>query len=112
MGHGFHPPRFVPFVMIHEFEALLFSDCQGFAEAIGREALAADFQGIRDAFPNPEQIDDSPQTAPSKRIAALVPQYEKPLIGVLASLQIGLEAMRRECPHFSGWLDWLQTAVP
>lgn len=108
MGHGFNPSRFVPFVMIHEFEALLFSDCQGLAEAIGLEALATDFRGIRDAFANPEQIDDSPQTAPSKRIVGLVPGYEKPFMGVLASLQIGLEAMRRECPHFDGWLRQLE----
>ena len=111
MGEGFNPSRFIPFVMIHEFEALLFSDCQGFAEGIGRDALAADFQGIRDAFPNPEQIDDSPHNAPSKRIVALIPEYEKPFMGVLASLQIGLEAMRSECPHFSAWLDRLESAV-
>lgn len=111
MGEGFNPSRFIPFVMIHEFEALLFSDCKGFAEGIGRDVLAADFQGIRNAFSNPEQIDDSPHKAPSKRIVALMPGYEKPLMGVLASLQIGLEAMRSECPHFSAWLDRLESAV-
>ncbi|WP_420461730.1 DUF4276 family protein [Candidatus Palauibacter sp.] len=66
MGQRFDPSRFIPFVMIHEFEALLFSDCQRFAEAINREEFASAFQDIRDGFSNPEQIDDSPHTAPSE----------------------------------------------
>ena len=28
MGSGFNPDRFVPYVMMHEFEAMLFSDCR------------------------------------------------------------------------------------
>ncbi len=111
MGHAFNPSRFIPFVMIHEFEALLFSDCQGFAEGIGQETLASDFQAIRDDCSGPEKIDDSPQTAPSKRIAKLVPGYQKPPMGVLAALEIGLETMRSECPHFDEWLKRLETAL-
>lgn len=111
MGDGFNPSRFIPFVMIHEFEALLFSDCQRFAEAIYHADLASPFQEIRDTFQNPEQIDDSPLTAPSKRIIDLVPGYEKPLLGVLAALDIGLNTMRSECPHFDGWLSRLDDAA-
>ena len=40
MGGGFNASRFVPFVMMHEFEALLLSDCQRFAEGIGNGPLA------------------------------------------------------------------------
>lgn len=86
--------------MMHEFEALLFSDCAAFGRGIGRPDLGGDFQEIRDAFENPEEIDDSPQTAPSKRVERLVRGYEKPLLGTLAALEIGLATMRRECPHF------------
>ena len=111
MGEGFNSSRFVPFVMIHEFEALRFSNCATFAQAIRRADLTSRFQGIRDAFPNPEQIDDSPKTAPSKRIEDLFPRYQKPLMGVLAAQAIGLEAMRTECPHFDSWLDQLEAAV-
>src|SRR5215510_5935257 len=31
MGGDFFPNRFIPFVMIHEFEGLLFSDCSAFS---------------------------------------------------------------------------------
>ena len=108
MGAGFDPRRFVPYVMMHEFEALLFSDCEGFARGIGRPELRGSLQAIRDAFGNPEEIDDAPETAPSKRVGSLVPGYDKPTQGILAALEIGLGRMRRECPHFGTWLVRLE----
>jgi hypothetical protein len=110
-GEGFDSRRFIPHVTIHEFEALLFSDCPGFARGIGLPDLAPAFQEIRDQFASPEEIDDSPQTAPSKRVEALVPGYDKPLQGCLAILEIGLEVIRKECPHFGRWLGSLEVGL-
>jgi len=111
MSKGFDARRFVPFVVIHEFEGLLFSDCPAFSRAIARPDLEADFKAIRDQFPTPEDIDDSPATAPSKRVTALVPEYEKPLLGTLAMLEIGLERLRAECAHFDAWLSRLEAVA-
>ncbi len=111
MGEHFHPRRFVPFVVLHEFEGLLFSDCAAFSRGIARPDLESGFQQIRDQFPTPEEINDSPVTAPSKRIAALVPGYEKPLLGRQAALEIGLSRIRAECRHFDGWLRRLESLV-
>jgi hypothetical protein len=108
LGDGFTANRFIPYVMMHEFEGFLFSDCERFGRGIGRPELAPQFQAIRDAFETPEEIDDSPATAPSKRVKALVPDYEKPLLGALAVLEIGLGAIRAECPHFRNWLERLE----
>jgi hypothetical protein len=80
MGSRFDARRFVPFVVMHEFEALLFSDCAAFGRGIYRPDLASGFQEIRDQFPTPEEIDDSPVTAPSKRVEALAsprPEVQK-----------------------------------
>jgi hypothetical protein len=107
-GGRFNPDRFIPFVLMHEFEALLFSDCRKFGSAICQPALTTDFQQIRDQFGSPEEINDSPQTAPSKRIEQLFPAYEKVLYGNLAILEIGLETIRRECPHFHQWIERLE----
>lgn len=111
LGDDFHARRFVPYVMMHEFEGLLFSDCQRFATGIGRPELAEEFQSIRDAFPSPEEINDSPITAPSKRVEALVTGYQKPLLGALAALEIGLENIRKACPHFRAWVEQLENWV-
>lgn len=100
--------RFIPFVLMHEFEALLFSDCERFGRGIERPDLVPGFQAIRNQFVSPEEINDSPTTAPSKRVEALVPGYEKPLLGALAVLTIGLDTIRRECPHFDAWVALLE----
>jgi hypothetical protein len=93
---------------MHEFEALLFSDCGRFAAAIGRHDLAAKFQEVRDAFESPEDIDDSPLTHPSQRVVNLVPEYQKPLYGNIAAIEIGLEPIRLQCAHFRSWMERLE----
>jgi hypothetical protein len=109
LGKKWDRRQFMPFVMMHEFEGLLFSDCTRFSEGIARPDLAAKFQEIREAFNSPEEINDSPITAPSKRVEALVPGYEKPLLGTRAARHIGLDGIRRECPHFRDWLERLES---
>ena len=111
LGAGVEDCRFVPYVMMHEFEALLFSDAAKLGLGIGQPDLAPNFQAIRDQFATPEEINDSPLTAPSKRILKLFPRYEKPLMGTLAVLEIGLDAIRQECPLFRGWLERLEATV-
>ena len=111
MGTSFDISRFLPFVVVHEFEGLLFSDCAAFARGISRPDLEPSFSQIRKAFATPEDIDDSPVTAPSKRVEELVPSYEKPLLGGLAILEIGLDPIRAECPHFDSWLRQLESLV-
>jgi hypothetical protein len=103
--------RVIPYVVMHEFEALLFSDCASFAEGIGRKELGGEFQKIRDQFATPGEINDSAQTTPSKRVEKLVPGYQKPFLGDLAALEIGLTRMRVECPRFGLWVGRLESIV-
>ena len=107
---GDAPDRFIPFVVMHEYEGLLFSDPTVFAQAVDRPELAGDFHAIRSGFATPEEINDSPETAPSKRVERLIPGYQKPLAGVQAAIAIGLDAIRRECPHFDDWVRRLEEA--
>lgn len=108
LGNEFNQNRFIPYVMMFEFEGLLFSDTDKFGLSIGRPELSQKFKDIRNQFTTPEEINDSPDTAPSKRIKDLIPNYEKPLLGTLAILEIGLESIRAECPHFRQWLERLE----
>lgn len=103
--------RFVPYVQMHEFEGLLFSDPTAFARAIGKPWLKSEFTEIRNAFATPEHIDNSPSKAPSKRVAKFADDYEKPTMGTLAAMEIGLDTIRQNCPMFSAWLDKL-AALP
>ncbi len=98
-----------PYFQKHEFEGLLFSDTAAFGatgcpadwniEALGR---------IRGQFETPEDINDSPETAPSKRIKNALPRYDKVLHGPLIAKETGLEKIREECPRFRKWLTRLE----
>lgn len=106
---NFDPRRFVPYVEMHEFEALLFSDPEKFAQSIGRPDLSRKFRAIRNEFHTPEDINDSPETHPSKRIRALFPWYQKRLMGVNAAKKIGLDTIRKECPAFGRWMEKIES---
>ena len=99
----------IPYVQKYEFEGLLFSDVEAFrvtgqATDVEVERLSA----IRQAFENPEEINDSPYTAPSKRLLGLLPGYRKRLHGPLIAGQIGPDTLRVECPRFHAWLTRLE----
>lgn len=108
LGDGFNVARLIPYVQMHEFEALLFSDAKLLADGLDLANDSA-IQAIQDQFRTPEEIDDSPQTAPSKRILGLNSRYAKVLDGVRISQNIGLDAMRIQCPHFNEWIGKLET---
>lgn len=100
--------RFIPYVQMHEFEGILFSDTRGLAQGVNKIDLADKFQSVRDQFISPEEINDDIRTAPSKKIKALFSEYEKPIHGSLAALEIGLDAIRRECRLFDAWVKDLE----
>lgn len=101
--------RFIPYVQMFEFEGLLFSEPEILAKSIEQPSLAVEFLNIRKQFESPEAINDSPQTAPSKRIAQLFDGYDKPVHPLLAAREIGLDAIRRECRLFDAWVKRLET---
>ncbi len=100
--------RFIPYIMMHEFEALLFSDCQILGHSIGRDDLVSDLIKIRNSYHSPEEINDGVETHPSKCIQTLMPEYEKPLYGNLAIVDIGLSKIRSACSGFDRWLEQLE----
>jgi hypothetical protein len=100
--------RFIPYLQLHEYEGLLFSDPAAFARGLDQGRLAHHFQKIRDAFETPEDINDDPQSAPSKRVIALYPSYKKVIEGTLAAKFVGLPVIKTECPHFREWVETLE----
>lgn len=70
--------------------------------------LEPQFKSIVSTCGGPEDINEGPQTAPSKRILRLCPQYNKPNDGVMIAIEIGLEKMRAACPHFDAWVGRLE----
>lgn len=102
--------RFHPYIQLHEFEGLLFSNVNAFLsyfnpEEINLVALRHASQG----FANPELINNSPNTAPSKRLIDAIAGYDKVLYGNCIALEIGLKTIREKCPLFNAWLTELES---
>ncbi|MDO4681404.1 MAG: DUF4276 family protein [Lautropia sp.] len=100
-------PRFLPNLLVHEFEALLFTDLNAF------KLWTNDDTQIDSLIQNtggqaPEDINDGPDTAPSKRILHVMPAYQKALHGPLVAIDIGLDRIRQACPHFDAWLKRIE----
>lgn len=103
-------PRFVPYIQLHEYEAYLFSDPTWFKFFYDHhEKQIATLKAIADKH-TPESINDGPQSAPSKRIIAELPDYEqaKAIEGPQVAELIGLKVIRSKCPHFAAWLSRLE----
>ena len=100
--------RFIPYIQLHEFEALIFADLQ----KLDWEYLEHD-EPIKNLMQmvgeqNPELINDGWETAPSKRIINEIPEYDKVSSGVLVTAKIGLPVLRRRCRHFHEWLSRIE----
>lgn len=108
LGERYNHARFIPYFQMHEFEGLLFSDPELLALELARPELAGAFRAIREQFSTPEDINDHRATAPSKRILALEPGYNKPVAGNLAAIGIGLASIRSSCPLFDAWVSRLE----
>ncbi|HYW14337.1 MAG TPA: DUF4276 family protein [Longimicrobium sp.] len=101
LAMAFSGDRLIPYIQLHEFEALLLSDPEKFDWAYIELARQVD---------SPELIDDGPTTAPSKRIINEIPEYEyqKTTAGPLIAARIGMQTIRGRCPHFAEWITRLE----
>jgi hypothetical protein len=102
-------PRFLAYLMIHEFEALLFSAPTALAQVMNDPSAGTHLQSIRNSFATPEDINDDPVTKPSARVLDRFPGYQKVLHGPNTLSRIGLATIRRECTHFDEWVTKLET---
>lgn len=107
-SHFGSPPNFLPFLALHEFEAWLFSSPSELPRTMTLQQKEPEFAAIRASVATPEEINERPQFAPSKRIVQLFPAYKKTLHGPTTAARIGLDGIRASCPHFAAWLDKLE----
>ena len=109
IGRDIGSGRFIPYIQLHEFEALLFSSDVAF-EKLFSSKEADELSKIVKDYSDPEEINSSPEGAPSKRIMAIVPTYNKVLHGELIADAIGIEIILERCPRFRAWVGRLISA--
>jgi len=101
-------PRFIPGVMLHEFETWVIAAAVDRPAVLGDADVARRLRAVAAEVGNDvELVDDGPATAPSKRVAECWTGYSKPLDGINAVQEAGLEHIRSRCPALRTWLDRL-----
>ncbi|MDR4499524.1 MAG: DUF4276 family protein [Candidatus Scalindua sp.] len=100
--------RLLGYLSLHEFEGLLFSSPSIIARTLNAQDRENEINRIRNSFSSPEEINDNPETAPSKRLLDIFPRYEKVFYGATIAHRIGINTMRSECHHFNEWITVLE----
>ena len=103
--------RFIPYLQLHEFEALLFNTIELFYEQVPK----ADLIGIKELneifaqYENPEMINNIRETSPSHRLKRIIKGYNKVLYGHYFAEAIGINKIRAKSPRFNQWIERLIT---
>jgi len=102
--------RFIPYIQLHEFEALIFAAPDKLTLEFPDKEVAIQNLVELSRGGNPELIDDHPDTAPSKRIIKEIKAYEKnkSTSGPNVVESIGILNLKEKCRHFGEWVTKLE----
>ncbi len=108
LGHR----AFIPYIQLHEFEALLFVDISKLQTEYPLSGNSIrKLKEETDIYGDPEMINNSPTTAPSKRIIAALAQnyhYNKVKSGAAVTSAIGINSILENCKHFREWIETIK----
>lgn len=101
--------RFLPYLQRHETEALVLASLDGLRQHLDAPDDLRAFERLKDTIGGipPEEVNDDPNTAPSKRLAT-IPSYRKTLHGPVAVASTNLADIRSRCPRFDAWMSKLE----
>ncbi len=102
--------RFIPYLQVHEFEALVLAEPIKLADLYEPRANKLESLCRECAqFTSPEDIDHGQHSHPKSRIQQCIPEYDENVAGPLITESIGLEILRSRCPNFGEWLARLES---
>lgn len=101
--------RLIPYVQMYEFEGLLFSSPEAIENNIPPHNGLSDWarRVVGEFRGKPETINDSENSAPSKRLSSKA-RYIKTIHGPDIAGEIGLEVLREKCQGFGKWISELE----
>lgn len=102
--------RFIPYLQVHEFEAIVLSQPEAFGDWFDNakqqvKELVAKCRG----FESPEHINHRQDSHPKALIEQCFADYDDNVDGPALAADIGLDVIRRACPHFHQWLSLLES---
>ena len=104
-GTDINRSKFLPYLQLHEFEALVFASEEKLPSTfINVPRKLAQVTAINNFFTSPEEINENPVSAPSKRLKSIFPDYQKTYHSQLILSQVNIDDLRAKCSHFNSWL--------
>ncbi len=110
MRYQINNDRFIPNIQLHEFETLVLAKPDAILDEFpdkwpdaGLLELLRDVGNLK-----PEEINQTKEGAPSKRIGRFIPDYRKSTMGPSITRRIGWQRLKETCPHFGAWLSTLE----
>ncbi len=104
--------NFIPYIQLHEFEALVFASISGIDSLFERSEM--DYNGLMNViqqYPNPEDINNHPDSAPSVRLKKLISGYNKVLHGIDIINTVGMAELLEKCPRFKAWVESMEEVL-
>lgn len=102
--------RFIPYIQLHEFEALLFAAKDGFEflPDLKQSNLNRLLTAVEEKH-NPEELNDGELTAPSKRLEQSISGFDKnkPFYGGIIAEVNTINPVLERCLRFSKWVETL-----
>lgn len=101
--------RLIPYVQKHEYEALVMACLNNLERVLDAAEDLSGLEALRSEIGDcpPEDVNDGPTTAPSKRLERHIPGYDKVLHGELALTDVSIPDLAQRCPHFGAWVERL-----
>ena len=103
-------PNLIPYIQKHEFETLLFSNVSAFDIILDSPKQLQQIADIVAQYPNIEDINGGPDSAPSKRLANIFP-YNKTFHSSLLLELITIDDIMQHCPRFAAWIKKLEVLL-
>ena len=106
--------KFIPYIQLHEFEALVLCNIDGLKDIYpnaSKKLIELKNEITTQYGDNMELVDNSAETAPSKRIIKALEDeyhYDKPKSGTEITDKIGIDTLRTKCRHFNVWLSKIE----
>lgn len=112
IGNIFNSRKLIPYIQKYEFETLVFASPELIGQEVGDDNAKNDAQTIVDTFGGViENINNSPLTAPSKRIMEIFDRYGECYVktyhGPYIIDELGIDYVRSKCPRFNNWIEKL-----
>ena len=116
MRELFKNTKFIPYIQQYEFETLLFSKPLYYGNYFDNPQATLDIEKIISSCGgNIEDINNSKETAPSKRMMKFFDDYDedfdKVFHGYSIIEEIGLQKVLEQSPRFSKWIEKIESLV-